>query len=316
MDSIRAFGDAVLAFVERLAAVHWGWLAAAVGLSVANLALRSRSWQQILRAALPHDHIRYRTAFGAYCAGVGVNAIVPARAGDLMKMFLVRRSTPSARYPTLAGTLVAEVLFDFVVATGLLIWALSAGVLPGLRLPDLPAFDLSLALRYPLVTVAVVVAVVVLGLMLTRRVRAFWAQFGQGLAIIHRPRRYLLSVVPWQALGWGCRIAAAACFLAAFGVPVSLEAALIVQVAGSLASLFPATPGGLGPNQALLVVMLAGTAGRTDVLAFSAGMELTLVATNALLGGTCLALMLRSLRLRGAISDARADRGDPAAPLG
>lgn len=315
MDSIRAFGDAVLAFVERLAAVHWGWLAAAVALSVANLALRSRSWQQILRAALPHDVIRYRTAFGAYCAGVGVNAIVPARVGDLMKMFLVRRAAPSARYPTLAGTLVAEVLFDFVVATGLLVWALWAGVLPGLRLPDLPAFDLSLALRYPLVTVAVVLAVVVLGLMLTRRIRAFWSQFGQGLAIVRRPRRYLLSVVPWQALGWGCRIGGAACFLVAFGVPVSLEAALIVQVAGSLASLFPATPGGLGPNQALLVVMLAGTTGRTDVLAFSAGMELTLVATNVLLGGACLALMLRSLRLRGAISQARADRGDPA-PLG
>jgi uncharacterized membrane protein YbhN (UPF0104 family) len=312
VDSIRAFVDAVLAFVERLAAVHWGWLAAAVGLSVANLALRSRSWQKILWAALPQERIRYRTAFGAYCAGVGINSILPARVGDLMKMFLVRRSAPSASYPTLVGSLVAETLFDFVVAAALLTWALWAGVLPGLRLPELPAFDLSLALRYPFVSLGVAVAVLVLGLMLTRRIRAFWSQFGQGLAIVRTPRRYLFGVVPWQAFGWGCRVAGAACFLAAFHVPVSLEAALIVQVAGSLASLFPATPGGLGPNQALLVVMLAGTTGRTDVLAFSAGMELTLVATNVVLGGICLALMVRSLRLRGAISDARADRGDPA----
>jgi uncharacterized membrane protein YbhN (UPF0104 family) len=83
-------------------------------------------------------------------------------------------------------------------------------------------------------------------------------------------------------------------------------------VAVSLASLFPATPGGLGPKQALLVVMLAGTAPRTDVLAFSVGMELTLVAANVVLGVTCLALMVRNLRVRDAIRRARADRGDPA----
>ena len=42
-----------------------------------------------------------------------------------------------------------ETIVDLFVASGLLVWALSAGVLPGLRLPDIPAFDLSLALRHP-----------------------------------------------------------------------------------------------------------------------------------------------------------------------
>ena len=58
--------------------------------------------------------------------------------------------------------------------------------------------------------------------------------------------------------------------------------------------------------------MLAGMASRTDVLAFSAGMELTLIVTNATLGLACLALMLRHLRFRQAISQARSD----AAPEG
>ncbi len=120
-----------------------------------NLALRSHDWQAILRAALPGERMPYRTAFGAYCAGVGVNAAIPARASDLVKVFLVKRRTPSAGYPTLAGTLVAETLFDFVVAGGLLIWVLWAGVLPGLRLPQVPAFEVSLALRYPYVSLAI-----------------------------------------------------------------------------------------------------------------------------------------------------------------
>jgi uncharacterized membrane protein YbhN (UPF0104 family) len=314
MDSIRGFIDAVEAFGERLAAVHWGFLAAAVLFSLTNLALRSRAWQQILRAALPGERLRYRTAFGAYCAGVGVNAAIPVRAGDVVKVFLVKRSTRDAHYPTLVGSLVAETVFDFVVGGALLLWALQAGVLPGVRLPDLPAFDLSLAFRHPLITLAIVGGLVVIGLLAVRRVRAFWSQFGMGLAILRTPGRYLRSVVPYQAIGWGCRVGGAYFFLLAFSVPGSLENALIVQVAGSLSSLFPATPGGLGPKQALLVVMLAGSAGRTDVLAFSAGMELTLLVMNAALGLTCMALMLRHLHFRRAIAEAKAAQARESAP--
>ncbi len=314
MDSIRSFIDAVQAFGERLAAVHWGFLALAIAFSVFNLALRSRAWQEILRAALPAERIRYRTAFGAYCAGVGVNAAIPARAGDIVKMFLVKRSTRDAHYPTLVGTLVAETLFDVLVATVLLVWALQAGVLPGVRLPDIPAFDLSWAFRNGWIVVGIVIALAVVAFIAGRRVRAFWRQFGQGLAIVRTPGRYLSSVVPWQAIGWGCRVAGAWFFLRAFGVPASLENAFIVQVAGSLGALFPATPGGLGPTQALLVVMLAGQAGRTEILAFSAGMELTLLIVNATLGLTCMALILRHLRFRKAIAEARAEQAAKPTP--
>ncbi len=314
MDSIRSFIDAVQAFGERLAAVHWGFLAAAVVLSVANLALRSRAWQEILRAALPAERIRYRTAFGAYCAGVGVNAVIPARAGDIVKMFLVKRSTRDAHYPTLVGSLVTETVFDFFVASALVLWALTAGLLPGLRLPDIPAFDLSWAFRNGWIVAGIVAALAALAFVAGRRVRRFWRQFGQGLAILRTPTRYLAAVVPWQAVGWVCRVAAAWFFLEAFSVPGSLENALLVQVAGSLGALFPATPGGLGPTQALLVVLLAGQAGRTEILAFSAGMELTLLILNVSLGLLCMALMLRNLRFRKAIADARADRAAEPTP--
>lgn len=315
MDSIRAFLEAVAAFGERLAAVRWDVLAVAVALSLLNLVLRSRAWQAIVSAALDGgERLPYRTAFGAYCAGVGVNAVIPARAGDIVKLYLVRRRAPRASYPTLAGTLLAETLFDMLAAGALLIWALQAGVLPGVRLPRIPAFDLSLALRNPEVTLAILGALLVAVLLAAGSVRAFWQQFGRGLTIVRTPWRYLRKVVAYQALGWGCRIAAAACFLAAFSIPATLENALIVQVAGSLGGLLPATPGGLGPTQALSVVMLAGEAGRTDVLAFSAGMELTLLVANAALGLTCLALMVRSLRVGRAVGRARSDRG--AAPEG
>jgi uncharacterized membrane protein YbhN (UPF0104 family) len=310
VDSLRAFVDALEAFGERLTEVRWPLLAAGVALVLLNLVLRSRAWQQILRAAFPGERIRYRTAFGAYCSGVGVNAIIPARVGDLVKVFLVKHSAPGTSYPTLVATLVAETVFDFVVASILLVWALQAGVLPGVRLPHIPAFDLSLAFRHPEITLAIVGVLVILGLLVAHRIRAFWEKFGRGLAILRTPGRYVRSVASYQALSWVCRVASGYFFLEAFGVPGSLEAALIVQVASSLGGLFPGTPGGLGPKQALLVVMLAGSAGRTDILAFSAGMEVAIVVTTVLLGLACMALMLRSLRLRDAIAQARARRAE------
>ena len=316
MDSLRAFAEAVEAFALRLAAVDWRLLAVAAGFRVLNLALRARGWQNILRAALPGQRVRYRTTFAAHCAGTGVNAVVPARVGDLVKILIVRRGVPDAPYPLLVGSLVAETFFDMFMASALIAWVLYTGILPGLRLPDIPAFDLSLAFRHPWITAGLLVALIVVGLLTARRVQRFWRTFGQGLAILRTPVRYLRTVAVYHAMGWGCRLGAAYFFLGAFGIPQSLRNALIVLVAASLGSLFPATPAGLGPKQALAVVMLAGEAGRSAVLAFSAGMELANAAVNVALGAVCIALTLRSLRLREVIGRAKAERDEGAADAG
>jgi len=165
---------------------------------------------------------------------------------------------------------------------------------------------------HPWLSLAVVAGLAVLFVLAAGRVRRFWRTFGQGLVVLTTPVRYLRTVAAWQALGWGCRLGAAYMFLAAFGVPATVQNAALVLVAGSLGGLFPATPGGLGPKQALTVVVLAGEAGRSVVLAFSAGMEITITVVNVLLGLTCIALIMRSLRLRDIIGRARAEgRSDP-----
>ncbi|MFN8122901.1 MAG: lysylphosphatidylglycerol synthase domain-containing protein [Thermoleophilia bacterium] len=99
--------------------------------------------------------------------------------------------------------------------------------------------------------------------------------------------------------------------MAAFNITPSLSAAVLVQVASSAATSLPATPGGLGPKQALLVVLLAGEAAREDVLAFSVGMELTTLAVNVVIGLAAMSLMVGGLHVRRAIAEAR-NGGPPA----
>ena len=58
-------------------------------------------------------------------------------------------------------------------------------------------------------------------------------------------------IVP-QAISWVFRIASLYFFLKAFGVHATIHNALLAQVVDSLATLFPATPGGAGTKQGLI----------------------------------------------------------------
>ncbi len=135
--------------------------------------------------------------------------------------------------------------------------------------------------------------------------KAFAARVRQGFTILRTPRRYALLVALPQLLGWACRVGAAAAFLEAFGIPGTLRNALLVMVVGSLTTLLPFTPGGVGTQQALIVVVLSGAATDSQLLSFSVGAQAAVVAANAIIGGIALVLMLRTFSLRSAIGHAR-----------
>ena len=293
-----AIFHAIRVFFEHLTAVEWRPLAVALSLHLLKLVFRTRGWLAILAAAYPNERVRWRGVVGAYVAGVGVNAITPARGGDVVKLYLVKRRIPGSSYATLSATLVVETLFDFVVATLLLLWAIQQGVLPGLSIVErLPSVDWGWLLRHPRLSLALGVLVLVVALYLaSHATRAFRHRFAEGFAVIRSPRRYLFGVVSWQAASWICRIAATYFFLRAFGLAPDVRDAFVVQVVQSLSTVLPFTPGGIGTEQGLLVYAFRGEAPATSVVSFSVGMHLALVATNVAVGFTALALMLRTLR--------------------
>ena len=84
------FFHAVAVFFHHLAAVEWSALGLGILCQVLKLVFRARAWQNILRASYPGHGPRFRSALGAYVAGVGVNSIAPARGGDLVKLYLIK----------------------------------------------------------------------------------------------------------------------------------------------------------------------------------------------------------------------------------
>jgi glycosyltransferase 2 family protein len=294
-------------FFDNLAAVDWAALGVAILLLVARLAARATAWRSILAASYPERRVPWWGVCGSYVAGVGVNAIVPARGGDVLKLVLVKRRIADSSYATLAPTLLVETVFDAVVASVLLGWALSLGVFPGLHtLPHLPSIDWHWPLRHPRSATAIgLVWAIVLALLAVigaRRVRDFRAHIRQGFAIMRRPRLLFTGVISWQAASWVMRAASVYFFLRAFHVPATARNAALVLAVQSLSTLLPFTPGGVGTQQGFLVYVFRNThIPETSLLSFSVGMYITVTVVNVALGFLAIAIMLRTVRWRQAV---------------
>jgi uncharacterized protein (TIRG00374 family) len=300
VNSLESFWRATADFWDQITDVRVSALVIAVAFTLANLVLRASAWRIILQAGYPEGRVRWRSILGAYLAGVGINSIVPARGGDVMKVYLAHRSMPKAAYTTITSSLLAETLIDTVVGPALLIAAYLTGRIPHLpALGHLAAFEWSFFAshaRWFMLVVAVLL--ILLGVFFTyveRHVAAFWSRVRLGLAILATPRRYFRTVVPLQLLGWCCRIAAMYWFLVAFRVPAGVVSAALALSAQSASTLLPLTPGGVGTQQALLGYMFRNAAATSRVLAFSVGMQFMTTLANAVVGGIAIWFMLRRL---------------------
>jgi uncharacterized protein (TIRG00374 family) len=311
--SFSSFFEAVGQFFSDLAAVHWGALAVGLAFFGLNLTLRSRAFFHSLRAAYPAVGFRWRRIWGAYFAAVGFNNVVPARGGDVIKLFLTRSSIPGASYPTVAAAFFVESVFDITVGVLVLIFAFTQGVFP--KPPDfskLNSFDISYLAEHFRFTLFLITALVILGLvsfaLLSVRARAFWARVRQGLTILSDRPRYLREVASLQALGWLCRFAAFWFLLEAFRVGGSVKNVLLVFGVSQVAGAVPFTPGGAGVQQALLVKVFATSAPTAVVAAYSVGQQLAIATFTALVGLGAVIFIFRFRSFKEVLHAGRASR--------
>ena len=305
------FFHALKVFGDQVTDVGWLALTIALVLQLAKLLVRSVAWRNILQASYPETPIPRRPVLGAYLAGVGVNSIVPGRAGDLVKIYLVHRRVERTTYTTLASTLVTETLLDLVLALAIFLWALTQGVLPSLDvLPSLHSFDWTWLLartKASAFVFALLATAALVGIWwASRHVEHFKQRVGRGFWILRDRGRYVREVASWQLLSWVFRIGSLYFFLKAFHVHASIHNALLAQVVDSLSTLLPFSPGGVGTKQGLLVYVLKGEASASQLLAFSVGQYVAVTAFNVVVGAIAVYAMLRTLRLREILGRAKA----------
>ena len=273
-DSFSSFFDAVGQFFSRLAHVNFLSLLLALVAFTVYLTLRARASFHILRAAYPDDRIAFRRIWGAYFAGYGFNSVIPARSGDVIRLFLTKTSVPESSYSAVAAAFFAQhPRFTLFVLTALGIAAMAAFAL------------------------------------LSVRVRAFWSRVRQGLTILFDRRRYFREVWLVQLAGWLCRFTAFWCLLDAFHVGGSVRNVLLVLGVNAVAALVPFTPGGAGVQQALLVKVFGTGA---TVAAYSVGQQIAIAALTFCIGLAAVVWIFRFRSFKEVIAAGRASRAETA----
>jgi phosphatidyl-myo-inositol alpha-mannosyltransferase len=243
------------------------WIVLAVALMASSLVLRSISWEQTLRAALPGTRIAWPPVIRATMIGVMGSAVFPGRLGEPSRVLIVSRHLDGSRrrlLPIIAGTVFSQTLMNLLALGVLAIVTFSAVPLGGGH-----ATGIVIALAIPLAIAGLVVSgprIVSLGHRSHRpRLRAgaltlerLLRSARQGLVVFARPR-FAASAVTMQLLAWTLQWLACYTVLLALGLQseTNLATAAAILLAVNVSAILPATPSNVGVFQAACLVVLA-----------------------------------------------------------
>jgi uncharacterized membrane protein YbhN (UPF0104 family) len=298
-----ALERALAIFAETVADAELGWLVLGVALHLANQVARGRGWCTLVRAAGGCD-VRRRDAIAAWVAGAGAGGVASARGGDAVRVLLLRRRLEhDGCCPLLAGTLVAEGAGELAVGAALIALALVLGFAPVPGQPDL----------IWIVPAVLAVLVVAAGVARIPRLRAVAAGVGRGCAPLREPAAYARGVLPWQLASRGFRLGALACFLAAFELPATPAAVLLVVGAQTGGRLLPFAPASVGAGAAMLAAAFEPVTGAAVPAAHVATFFIGTSAVLTVVGSAiALAICLRAVSWRRLLVTLRPARRAPA----
>lgn len=228
--------------------MSWLALGGAAVLQLVAGVVRVRAWFHVIRHNCPEaSDLRYRDIVLAQLGGCGWNAVLPARAGDAVKVALVKRRMPDQRLATIAATLVPPALVEAAFTALLLVGLLGTGLV------SLKALTSALPPAGTALVIAGAVCVgLVAALIFRRRLERLGRSVRSGLAVVGHPRVMATRVVPWLVVGRGLRLLAFALVLIAAGLPFGLVPAL------ALMALQGATPSAGAAATAVRITLLAG----------------------------------------------------------
>jgi uncharacterized protein (TIRG00374 family) len=248
-------------------------LALSCAIISAALLLRAMRWRILLNA---RGRVPVATAFWATAAGYFGNNFLPARAGELVRSFII-----SSR-GSLDGGFVLTTALAERVADAIVLVLISASIL--VAQPVAPTWlggaarPMALAAAAGALVIAVVplleqTLVRVVGILpLPERLQGALAgvvtHVARGLASFHDARR-LAGFLALTAIIWCLDATGTVITGVALGVPISVPAAFLLIAGLSLGSALPSTPGYVGIYQFVAVTVLTPFGlSRTDAIAF------------------------------------------------
>ena len=294
--AISVLGD-VRHLGQRLTGFAWSAFVAALGLALANYALRFVRWQ----VYLARQKVRVPTRSSALVFGAGLSlSITPAKLGELVKSYLLRE-LHDVSVPRTAPIVVAERVTDLIALLVLAIVGVAAyGVDPTLVAIAAAAIGAGLVLlAWPRPTRALIDLVT--RPQVVRRLRDPLHETFDGLVALCRPAPLALATLI-AIPSWGCECVGFAMICNGFpGAHVDLGLAIVIYAGTTIAGALSFLPGGLGVTEGAMTLALVEGAAHFDRAAAVAATLLTRLATlwfAVVLGVVCLAVARRRIAKR------------------
>jgi uncharacterized protein (TIRG00374 family) len=272
-------------------------LAAAIAMYLAACVARAERWLALLH----HNGVRpsRADAYGLVAVGYLGNNVLPARAGDAMRVvFLAPRARTDAR--TVIGTIVAERVLDVALLVGLFV-VLAYGVLGGIGVPSAGRFVFAALLVSGLIALLAAAALVLRRRGHLRRVVDFLAPMAA--ATLRMRGRHGAALLAWSLLVWGLEWGAWWLTAQAVGLDLALLDIGYLMGLATIFVLVPSGPGYVGTFDAALIFGLhaVGRSGAAS-LSYLLLLRFVIAVPITLLGLVALAARFGGIaRMRAAV---------------
>jgi uncharacterized protein (TIRG00374 family) len=286
--------------VRRLDDLEPGWALGGMVMFTASKGVHAYRW----RVLLGRRDVPLRPLVGIFLLSNLVNALVPLRAGDLVRIELPSRLLGLPRAALASNVLFVESLFD---GLAFLVLVAVAGFVLGEGVRELPGLSLFIAF----VTFAFVVL-----LMLARwrlpedpersrllrvvpergreRAARLLAQLQEGMASLREIKRTVVALIVSVA-AWVAEVGVYWMMAKSFGIELGVGEAIILMVAANLIVSLPLTPWDIGPFEVAVTeafVLLGGD--RATGSSYAVGIHLLLLSWITITG--VVAMFTLSLR--------------------
>ncbi len=249
---------------NALANVNFAWLAFACALMAGAFAARGESWFVVIRSALPREGIRRPVVIRALFIGMAGSSVAPGRLGEAARVLVVARHAADriGSIAVLAGTVLAQSVFNLLALVLLAAVTLGAGAIPGARTDGILA-ALGLPLVLLVLALAASQAMVRAGERATGLPRPLaWlarqvVDARNGLRVFREPQAAAHAAAT-QFVAWAMQWACCYGVLLALGLPHRAGiAAAAVLLAVNVTAIVPLTPSNVGVFQAACIAVLA-----------------------------------------------------------
>lgn len=278
-----AIGLALTVFLLWLALHNVSWADVRADLRAANVPLvilavvlatmvfplRAIRWRPILDPVAPN--LPYGPLWRATAIGFMANNILPARAGELVRAYVLSRET-SVTFSAAFASLVVDRVFDGVIVILLMVLAMFDPRLPAdTMVAGRPASNYAGSGIVVLLVVAAALYAIVyfpgrlirIYELFARRVaprfeepgKALLRSFADGLSVLRHPKRFLI-VFGWALAMWLTQVVAFWIMFRALHIDAPFSAAMFVQGLIVLGVALPSTPGFFGPFEIAAVAGL------------------------------------------------------------